>query len=144
MNADDAARRLAAELREGARQSSTEPDLRPPPLAAPAEFPMPTAADRVAARDARRTEFLSRARSVRADGWDDYLFTWSTGEAVGVALLLEDDAALSELDETRDSALSRWAYELFSMVEARTDAEHNYPVTRAWFQQTRAVLIEGL
>ncbi|MGW5924241.1 hypothetical protein ACWFPY_35055 [Nocardia fluminea] len=75
----------------------------------------------------------------RADGWDDYLYTWSTGEVLGVALLLDDQAVLNKLDETRGSALSRYAYDLFGMHAARADVEAGSPTTAAWFAETTAL-----
>ncbi|UGT58800.1 hypothetical protein [Nocardia asteroides] len=72
-------------------------------------LPVPTDDERAA----RRADLLSRARTVRARGWDDYLYTWSTGEVLGVALLLGNDDVLTEFGEIPATVLSRWAYDLF-------------------------------
>ncbi|MGF0320752.1 hypothetical protein [Nocardia fluminea] len=76
----------------------------------------------------------------RADGWDDYLYTWSTGEVLGVALLLDDQAVLDEFGESRGSVLSRDASDLFGMRAARADVEAGSPTTAAWFAETAAAL----
>src|ERR1700720_794660 len=59
-------------------------------------FSRPTDAD----RDRRRGDLVNRARLVRAHGWDDYRAVWSTGEVVGVAVLLGDHDLLDEFDES--------------------------------------------
>ncbi|WP_280184501.1 MULTISPECIES: hypothetical protein [Nocardia] len=99
-------------------------------------FPVPTDGD----RDARRTDLLRRARLVQAHGWDDYLYTWSTGEVLAVALLLDDYQVLSEFGETRDGVLSRWAYDLYGGHEARADTASGFPATTAWFAATATQL----
>ncbi len=37
----------------------------------------------------RRDDLVARSRAVRADGWDNYRYVWSTGEVVAVAYLLD-------------------------------------------------------
>lgn len=99
-------------------------------------LPVPTDDERTA----RRADLLSRARTVRARGWDDYLYTWSTGEVLAVALLLGTDDVLTEFGETPATVLSRWAYDLFGMRAARADVDAGAPATIAWFDDTRAQL----
>ncbi|MFD8249207.1 hypothetical protein [Nocardia sp. NPDC059691] len=86
-------------------------------------FPVPTDDD----RKTRRTDLFRRARLVCAHGWDDYLYTWSTGEVLAVALLLDHHPVLTNFDETRDSVLARWAYDLYGSREARADTATAFP-----------------
>ncbi|WP_236567460.1 hypothetical protein [Nocardia sp. CY41] len=104
------------------------------------DFRDPFAPPSDAERAARRTELLSRARQVRADDWDDYRYTWSTGEVLAVALLLDDDKILADCDETCDSMLRRWAYDLYGIRGGRTDVQAGCPQTSAWFRDTAAEL----
>ncbi|MFF7944796.1 hypothetical protein ACFZC5_34320 [Nocardia gamkensis] len=103
------------------------------------DFPGPLAPPSGAERAARRTDLLSRARRVRADGWDDYRYTWSTGEVLAVALL-DDREILAECDEIRDSVLRRWAYDLYGIRGGRTEVQAGCPQTSAWFRDTAAEL----
>ncbi|WP_280246689.1 MULTISPECIES: hypothetical protein [Nocardia] len=104
------------------------------------DFPDPLAPPSDAERAARRTDLLSRARTVRSHGWDDYRYTWSTGEVLAVALLLDDHKILAECDETRDSVLRRWAYDLYGMRGGRTDVQAGCSQTGVWFRDTAAEL----
>lgn len=92
-------------------------------------MPPPSDAD----RDARRADLVARARLVQRDGWQPYQYTWSTGEAVGVAVVLAADVVLTEFDETRETVLGRYAYDLFGVTDGRTDEAEGYPRTRKWF-----------
>ncbi|MGW4719469.1 hypothetical protein [Nocardia sp. NPDC004260] len=103
-------------------------------------FPDPLAPPTDEARAARRTDLRSRARTVRAHGWDNYRYTWSTGEVLAVALLLDDREILAECDETRDSVLRRWAYDLYGMRGGRADVQAGCPQTSAWFRDTATEL----
>lgn len=104
------------------------------------DFPDPLAPPTDEARAALRTSLLSRARTVRAHGWDGYRWTWSRGEVAAVALLLDDREMLAECDETRDGVLSRWAHDLYGRHGGRADVQAGCPQTSAWFRDTAAKL----
>ncbi|MFC9965203.1 hypothetical protein ACFVH4_13270 [Nocardia ignorata] len=53
---------------------------------------------------------------------------WSTGETVGVALLLEDDAVLDEMGDSRRDVLSRYAYDLFGRRAGDAEKSEDFPV----------------
>lgn len=102
-------------------------------------LPVPTDAD----RNRRRDDLISRARTVRAHGWDDYLYTWSKGEVCGAALVLDDQAVLDEFGETRESTLSRYAYDLFGLRGGAADEAAGFTQTQTWFTDARAALLAG-
>lgn len=81
-----------------------------------------------------RAELLARAAQVRANGWDSYRGIWSTGEVVGVAVVLADHAELAALGETEQSALERWAFDLWGVQRGRADVANGCRSTREWFQ----------
>lgn len=114
----------------------------PPPLHQPSDdelaafFAPPTDAD----RDHRRTELLGRARAVRREGWGPYRNVWSSGEVLAVALILGDDALLTEVGHTRDTVISRWAYDLHGIEGGRVDEAADFPATRAWFAAAQTEL----
>ena len=39
-----------------------------------------------------------------------------------------------------DSALSRWAFDLWGLVDGQADLDSGLPATRAWFDSVRAEL----
>lgn len=88
-------------------------------------------------RERIRTDLVSRARSVRRNGWDDYLYVWSSGEVAGTAYLLQDNATLRELNETEDSVLSRFAYDLYGIAGGAKERAADWAATRAWFTAAR-------
>lgn len=92
-------------------------------------FAGPTDADRVRLR----AELLTRAALVRTNGWEPYRKVWSTGELIGVAVLLESDAELAALGETVRSAWSRWAFHLWGFDGGQADVENGREATRQWF-----------
>ena len=49
----------------------------------------------------RRDDLVARCRTVRADGWDNYRYAWSTSEVVAVAYLLDSRDVLTEMSEER-------------------------------------------
>ncbi|MGW5384005.1 hypothetical protein [Nocardia sp. NPDC003963] len=120
----------------------TEDPSIPDPLYIPDErdFPDPFAPPTDEKRAAYRTSLLSRARTVRAHGWDDYRWTWSGGEVAAVALLLDDHDMLADCDETRDSVLRRCAYDLYGIHGGRDDEQDGCPQTAAFFGEAAAEL----
>ncbi|MBC7301050.1 MAG: hypothetical protein H5T78_08850 [Nocardia sp.] len=91
-------------------------------------------------RNRRRRDLLARARTIQCDGWDDYQYVWSTGETVGVALVLNDDTVLSEMGESRRDVLSRYAYDLFGVKGGKADEAEDFARTQVWFADARADL----
>lgn len=85
---------------------------------------------------ARHADLIYRAQLVRRDGWGQYRRLWSCGEVIGTALVLGDDTELQRCGETTNSALERWAFDLWGMAGGRADA--GLPRTRAWFDSIRA------
>lgn len=90
----------------------------------------PTDEDRAQLRD----DLLARAAQVRANGWESYRGIWSTGEVVGVAVVLADHAELAALGETEQSALERWAFDLFGLTRGQADVVNACEHTRQWFE----------
>ncbi|GAB2454471.1 GntR family transcriptional regulator [Nocardia tengchongensis] len=99
-------------------------------------FPQPSDTERAATR----AKLVDRARLVQQEGWAAYQYVWSTGEVVGVALVLGDEAMLTECAETRDSVLSRYAYDLFGRSGGRRDEADGFPETRKWFLRAQTDL----
>lgn len=85
----------------------------------------------------RADDLRDRAALVRRHGWDQYRNRWSTGEVLGVALVLDDQAELQRFGETTESALSVWAFSLWGMARGRSDTAAGLPATRAWFDAIR-------
>lgn len=91
----------------------------------------------------RWARFLTAgAVAVRADGWDPYRYVWSTGEVIGVALVLDDDRVLTDLDETEESALLRWAFDLYGLDGGEAERASDCRRTRDWFATLRTELGE--
>jgi len=83
---------------------------------------------------ARRADDLRhRAALVRRYGWDQYRSRWSTGEVLGVALILDDQAELWRRFATTESALATWAFTLWGIAAGEADTAAGLPATRAWF-----------
>lgn len=80
-----------------------------------------------------RADLLARAAQVRANGWADFQGLWSTGEVIGVAVLLEAHAELAARRETLQSARERWAFELWGLEAGQADVDNGCPATRQWF-----------
>lgn len=99
----------------------------------------PTDAD----RDALREDLLTRARAVRADGWDTHRPEWTAGQVAAVAYLLGDLDVLTELEESEGTVLSRYAAELFGFHGGRKDIEAGLVGTQAWFDTVRKALGAG-
>ncbi|WP_204080255.1 hypothetical protein [Mycobacterium riyadhense] len=88
---------------------------------------------------ARQADDLThRADLVLRHGWDEYRHLWSSGEVIGTALVLADDAELQQCCETADSALERWAFDLWGITGGQADTDAGLPRTRAWFDSIRA------
>jgi hypothetical protein len=88
---------------------------------------------------ARQADDLThRADLVLRHGWDEYQHLWSSGEVLGTALVLDDEAELQRCGETPVSALDRWAYNLWGITGGEADATAGLPRTRAWFDSIRA------
>jgi hypothetical protein len=81
-----------------------------------------------------RAELLARAALVRANGWESYRGIWSTGEVVGVAVVLADHAELAALGETEQSAMERWAFDLWGLARGQADVVNACEDTRQWFE----------
>lgn len=90
-------------------------------------------------RDRWRADLARRAGYVLADGWEPYKYVWSSGEVVGVAAVLRDDAMLTEVGETYESAWRRWSFDLYGPAEAKQEAQDGYPRTKQWFAETAAL-----
>lgn len=82
-------------------------------------------------------DLTHRADLVRRDGWDEYRHIWSCGEVIGTALILGDHAELQRCSETTDSALGRWAYDLWGIAGGQSDVDAGLQRTRAWFDSIR-------
>lgn len=89
----------------------------------------------------RRDDLVARCRAVRAAGWDDYRYTWSTGEVVAVAYLLDSGDVLAELNEDETSVLGRWAYDLWGLGGGKADETAGLRRTRKWFMETRSLAV---
>jgi hypothetical protein len=88
----------------------------------------------------RKDDLLYRAGLVIEFGWDRFRHQWSTGEVLATALVLNDNAEIARWAEPVDSALSRWAFDLWGLVEGQADLDSGLPATRAWFGSVRAEL----
>lgn len=86
----------------------------------------------------RSAELLHRAALVTEYGWDQFRHQWSTGEVIGTALVLHDRAELIRHGETVDSALARWAFDLWGIKGGQADLDAGCPATRTWFDSLRA------
>jgi len=83
-------------------------------------------------------DLIHRANLILKHGWDEYRHLWSCGEVLGTALVLRDDEELRRCGETPNSALDRWAFELWGITGGHADADAGLPRTRAWFNSIRA------
>lgn len=83
-----------------------------------------------------RADLLARAALVRANGWESYRGIWSTGEVVGVAVALANHAELAAHGETEQSALERWAFDIWGLQRGPADVANGCQGTREWFQNT--------
>lgn len=87
---------------------------------------------------ARRADDLRhRAALVRRYGWNQYRSRWSTGEVLGVALVLDDQAELWRRFATMESALATWAFTLWGIARGEDDVAAGLPATLAWFDALR-------
>lgn len=84
--------------------------------------PMPSSED----RDRRAADLRERAALVRANGWEPYENTWSSGEVLGVRAVLGEPGAV-------DAAVELWAPTLWGAGAADADARTGYRSTRKWF-----------
>ncbi|WP_407689699.1 hypothetical protein [Mycobacterium sp. HUMS_1102779] len=82
-------------------------------------------------------DLTRRANLVRRDRWDQYRHIWSRGEVLGTALVLRGDTELQRCGETTDSALERWAYDLWGITGGQFDVDTGLQRTRAWFDSIR-------
>ena len=98
----------------------------------------PTAAD----IDHRATDLINRAQLVEHDGWDDYRYTWSSGEVSGTALLLGDLEVLALTHDTEHTALETWAANLWGITDGQRDTDNGFERTRAWFYALRQQLTD--
>jgi len=88
---------------------------------------------------ARKADDLThRANLVLRHGWDAYRHLWSSGEVLGTALVLHDEAELRRFGESPTSAVDRWAYNLWGFTGGRADTDSGLQRTRAWFDSVRA------
>lgn len=91
-----------------------------------------------------RAELLARAALVCANGWESYRGIWSTGEVVGVAVVLADHAELAAFGETEQSALERWAFDLWGLDAGQTDLDNGCKATCQWFRDAAVALTDAL
>jgi len=89
----------------------------------------------------RRDDLVARCRAVRAHGWDNYRYVWSTGEVVAVAYLLDSRELLTEMSEDETTVLRRWAYDLWGIRGGEADDSAGLTRTRKWFMQTRSAAV---
>jgi hypothetical protein len=82
-------------------------------------------------------DLIHRANLILKHGWDEYRHLWSCGEVLGTALVLRDDEELRRCGETPNSALDRWAFELWGITGGHADTDAGLPRTRAWFDSIR-------
>jgi hypothetical protein len=82
-------------------------------------------------------DLIDRANLVRRHGWGEYRHRWSCGEVLGTALVLGDDTELQRCSETTDSALERWAYDLWGITGGQSDVDTGLQRTRAWSDSIR-------
>lgn len=87
-----------------------------------------------------RTDLLARAVAVLRDGWSAFRDVWSTGEVLGVALTVSDLNEIARQGETENSALSRWACDLWGLSVGAIEESENCPRTRKFFESLAAVL----
>ncbi len=85
-------------------------------------------------------DLLDRANLVLKQGWEEFRHVWSNGEVLGTALVLRDETQLWRFGETTESALQRWAFDLWGLIDGQTDAEAGSPRTRAWFDAVSAAV----
>lgn len=90
-----------------------------------------------------RADLLARAAQVRASSWEQYRGIWSTGQVIGVAAVLEEHAELAALGETEQSALERWAFDLWGLDGGQADADNDCAATREWFRDAASEFDNG-
>jgi hypothetical protein len=78
-------------------------------------------------------DLLARASAVLREGWSDYRNVWSMGEVLGVALTLGDLKEIDSQGETENSALNRWAFDLWGLTVGEIEEGSNCPRTRKFF-----------
>lgn len=83
-------------------------------------------------------DLIHRASMVLTHGWEQYRDLWSSGEVLGAALILHDNAELHRCAETTTSALHRWAFDLWGINGGEADSNAGLPRTRDWFESVRA------
>ncbi|KXO95849.1 hypothetical protein AXK56_16700 [Tsukamurella pulmonis] len=91
-------------------------------------------------RQHRADDLSERVQLVRAEGWGPFRHTWSSGEVVGVALVLEDGALVDEVSGSETAALDTWAASLWGVNGGAVDAETGHLRTRGWFDTVRAIV----
>lgn len=91
-----------------------------------------------------RVDLLTRATLVRTNGWESYRRIWSTGEVVGVAVVLGKRAELAALGETEQSALERWAFDLWGLDSGQADVDNGCKGTRQWFRDAAVAFTDAL
>ena len=87
-----------------------------------------------------RQDLLTRSSAVAQQGWYEFRRTWSQGEVVGVALVLDDLDELARQCDTKSSALNRWAFDLWGLDAGEIEVESGCPRTREFFDSLRAVV----
>lgn len=81
-------------------------------------------------RDRRAADLRQRAALVRANGWAPYESTWSSGEVLGVRVVLNEPGALA-------AAVEVWAPTLWGVEVAETESRCGYPRTHRWLRRLR-------
>lgn len=89
----------------------------------------------------RRDDLIARCRAVRANGWENYRYVWSTGEVVAVAYLLDSRDVLEQMSEDETTVLGRWAYDLWGIGGGQADEAAGLSRTRKWFMETRSAAL---
>ena len=103
-----------------------------------ADFANPFAPPTADALARMREDLVGRVLCVQRNGWDDYRYTWATGEVLAVAVITRAEDILAAHGETEDSVYARWAYDLWGAIGGETDTARGCPETRAWFDQAAA------
>lgn len=91
-----------------------------------------------------RADLIARAVQVQVGGWALYRAVWSTGELIGVAVILADDRELAVLGESRQSGRERWAFDLWGLDSGEADVDNGCKTTCHCFRDAAVALSDAL